>query len=143
MERTELRAPQYEIFQRACLPAGSFGVPVDKGIQFRLKRFDTFEMEFDDFKWRDVLGSNFLRDFRQRAVGKEAHGSMRERKHTFEGGRALGEGGNPTDIITVDDVNDSRENSNCARMGQILESGIPRGQEETFSCVQLIATQWA
>jgi hypothetical protein len=46
-------------------------------------------------------------------------------------------------IETVDDVQGSRENSNCGRIGREWNSGIPRGQEKIFSCVQLIGTQWA
>jgi len=44
---------------------------------------------------------------------------------------------NSAGIKTVDDAQGSRENSNCARMRRTWNSGIPRGQEETFSCVQL------
>jgi hypothetical protein len=46
-------------------------------------------------------------------------------------------------IKTVDDAQGSRENSNCARMGRTWNSGIPRGQEEIFSWVQLIGVKWA
>jgi hypothetical protein len=50
---------------------------------------------------------------------------------------------NPADIKTVDDAQGSRENSNCARMRRTWNLGIPRGQEEIFSCVQLSGVPWA
>jgi hypothetical protein len=49
---------------------------------------------------------------------------------------------NPADIKTVDDAQGSRENSNCARMRRTRNSGILRGQEEIFSCVQLGGVPW-
>jgi len=58
---------------------------------------------------------------------------MRESKRTCGAGQAPGKLRNSAGIKTVDDVDDSRENSNCARMGRTRNSGIPRGQEETFS----------
>jgi hypothetical protein len=62
---------------------------------------------------------------------------MRESKRTCGAGQARGEIRNPAGIKTVDDAQGSRENSNCARMRRTWNSGIPRGQEETFSCVQI------
>ena len=68
---------------------------------------------------------------------------MRESKRTRGAGQAGGEMCNPADIKTVDDAQGSRENSNCARMRRTRNSGIPRGQEEIFSWVQLNDVQWA
>src|SRR5437016_6448355 len=140
MKRSELIVAQNRTFPRARLPAGSLGVEMDKGIQFRLQRLDAFKLEFNDFDGRDFLGSDFLCDFRYGAVGREAHGLLRESKRTCDVGQASGERRerrNSGRVKTVDHVNDSRENSNCARMGRIWNSGIPRGQEETFSCAQI------
>src|SRR5258708_6043123 len=108
---------------------------MDKRIQFRLQRLDAFKMEFDDFDGGNILGSNFLCDFFQSAVREEAHSLMRENKRTCGAGQAPGEMRNSTGIKKIDDVQGSRENSNCAWMGRTWNSGIPRGQEEIFSCV--------
>ena len=82
MERFESIAAQNRTFRRARLLAGSLGVQMDKRIQLRLQPLDAFKMEFDDFDGRDSLGSNFLADFRQGAIGEEAHGLMSESKRT-------------------------------------------------------------
>jgi hypothetical protein len=100
-------------------------------------------MEFDNFDEGHVLGSNFLSDFREGAVREQAHGLMRESKRRCGAGQAPGETLNSACIKTVDDAQDSRENSNCARMDRARNSGIPCGQEKIFSCVQLIGVQWA
>jgi len=45
-------------------------------------------MEFDKFDGRDTLGADLLCDFREGAVGKDAHGLMRESKVTRGVGQA-------------------------------------------------------
>ncbi len=77
MKWPELCAAHYRSFRRARLFTSALGVQMDKCIQLRLQRFDAFKMEFHDFDGRDVLGSNFVCDFRQRAVREEAHGCAR------------------------------------------------------------------
>jgi hypothetical protein len=62
--------------------------------------------------------------------------------HPSGGGQAPGEVRDLAGIKTVDDADGSRENSKCARMGRLWNSGISHGQEEIFSCVQLIGVQW-
>ena len=57
-------AEQNRIFRRAGLLAGSLGIQMDKRIQFRLQRLDALKMAIDDFDGRNILGSNFVRDFR-------------------------------------------------------------------------------
>jgi hypothetical protein len=74
-------------------------------------------MEFNDFDGRDVLGSNFLCDFRQGAVGEEAHGCARVSADVVQVKR-LGKRAVRRSLITVDDGNGSQENSNCAWMGR-------------------------
>jgi len=68
---------------------------------------------------------------------------MRESKRRCGAGQGHGEMRNLAVIKTIDDAQGSRENSNCAWMGRTWNSDIPRGQEEIFSCVQLIGVPWA
>ena len=77
---------------------------MDKRIQSRLQRLDVFQMKFDDFDGRNIPGSNFLGDFRQGAVGEDAHGLMRESKHRRGTGQVPGEIRNSARIIMVDDA---------------------------------------
>jgi hypothetical protein len=64
MERPELRAVHHQTFRRARLLTGTLRVQMDKRIQFRLQRLDALKMAIDDFDGRNILGSNFVRDFR-------------------------------------------------------------------------------
>ena len=64
MERPELRAVHHQTFRRARLLTGTLRVRMDKRIPFRLQRLDAFKMAIDDFDGRNILGSNFVRDFR-------------------------------------------------------------------------------
>ena len=57
---------------------------------------------------------------------------MRESKRRYAAGQARDEARNSASIKTVDDARGSRENSKCARMDRKWNSGIPRGQDETF-----------
>jgi hypothetical protein len=66
---------------------------------------------------------------------------MRESKRTRGAGQAPAKSAKSALIITVDDAQGSRENSKYARMDGTRYSGISRGQEEIFSCVQLIGLQ--
>src|SRR6267143_4101438 len=117
VEGPELRAAQYRSFRHMRLLADSLGVQMDKRIQLRLQRLDSLKMEFNDFDGRDVLGSNFLCDFRQGAVGEEAHGCARVSADVVQVKR-LGKRAVRRSLITVDDGNGSQENSNCAWMGR-------------------------
>src|SRR5712692_5377831 len=98
---------------------------MDKRVQFRLQRLDAFKMDIDDFDGRDILGSNFLGDMRQRAVGEDTHDLMRDSKGTCNAGQVPGEILNSACIITVDDAWGSPENSNCIRKRRKRHSGIP------------------
>ena len=110
-------AAQHSSFGHVRLLTGPLSVQVDKRIQLRLQRFDVLKMEFNDFDRRDVLGSNFLCDFRQGAVGEEAHGCARVSADSVRV-KSLGKRAVRRGLITVDDGNVSQENSNCARTGR-------------------------
>jgi hypothetical protein len=65
--------------------------------------------------------------------------------HRLSGGQAVGEKWamrGEAGIKTVDDADGSQENSKSARMASFRNSGIPRGQENLFSWVQLSVVQW-